>query len=460
MIKSLKLMNQINYVYQCRQILNNAITKLGFTVTDDRIFEISELITAVMTQKSRYFHNFEHILMVSSTDYPLITLAGLFHDLVYLQVDGKIPFNLTSYITPFIEENNDNLFIKKEINYLDNSFQIVLNIFCLNSAENLSKFNGQNEFLSALVAAKVLEDVLPLSVVSQIVTLIELTIPFRHIDGEITKIPLQLKKRLERVNNQFNLGLKDREIIATITQAVKLANLDVSGFASPDLMKFINNTWLLLPETNHCLRETNKYTIKEYRIALASTLNFINYLSPEFIFHRYDNEPSEENFQILINRAKHNLTITRFYLAVKLVSISFLEALCCRFYPDISLSFLLDISDNIESQHLSIMKFLPSSSVYKPIHHMKKQTLLLLELEYEHNFEYKLKDSLFSLFIVKYLTFSNIIKYQSQCDFFFKNKITNEEFLELFPPQLITIICEAISKLLAEQQKAVLNKSY
>jgi hypothetical protein len=91
-------------------------------------------------------------------------------------------------------------------------------------------------------------------------------------------------------------------------------------------------------------------------------------------------------------------------------------------------------------------------------HHMKKQTLLLLELEYEHNFEYKLKDSLFSLFIVKYLTFSNIIKYQSQCDFFFKNKITNEEFLELFSPQLITIICEAIGQFLLEKQKAVLNR--
>jgi hypothetical protein len=450
-------MNQTDYLCQCRQILNNALTKLGFTVTQHKICEISELITMVMTQKSRYFHNFKHILMVSNTGDPLITLAGLFHDLVYLQVDGKIPFNLTPYLTPFLEENNDNLFIKQHLIYQDKSFEVVISIFGLNLGKNLSQFNGRNEFLSALVAAKILDDFLPLSFIAQIVTLIELTIPFRQVNGEITPIILQLKKRLKTVNNQFNLDLKNTEIITTITQAVKLANLDVSGFASLDLMEFINNTWLLLPETNHPLRETNKYTIKEYRIALANTLEFINYLSPEFIFHYYNNEPSEDIFKTLINRAEYNLTITRLYLGVKLVSISFLEALCCRFYPDISLSFLLGICDNIKSQHLSIIKFLPLFSVYKPIQQIEKQTLLLLELEYEHNFEYKLKDSLFSIFILKYLTFSEIIKYQSQCYLFFDNKINNEEFLQLFPPYLITIISEAIAKLLEEKQKAVIT---
>lgn len=451
-------MNQTDYLYQCCQILNNAITKLGFIVTDDKVCEISELIIEVMTQKSRYFHNFKHILMVSNSDYPLITLAGLFHDIVYWQVDGKIPFNLTPYITPFIEQKNDNLFIKKQLNYQNNSFKIVLNIFGLNLGDNLSKFSGQNEFLSALVATKVLESVLSLPIITQIITLIELTIPFRHIDGEINQITIVLKKRLERVNNQFNLGLKDQDIVSTITQAVKLANVDVSGFASSDVMEFINNTWLLLPETNHCLRETTKYTIEEYRIALANTLNFINYLSPQFIFHNYNNEPSKEVFQELINSAQYNLKITRLYLTAKLVSISFLEAICMRFYPQISLSFLFGIRGNMKSKHLSLINFLPLFNFYAPTDKIENDTLVLLELECQKNFEYPFKQALFTTFIVKYLTFSKIIIYTQKCYLFFDHKITNEEFLKLFPSPLITIVSEAIAQLLAEKQKAVLKK--
>ncbi|MBL1211164.1 hypothetical protein [Geminocystis sp. GBBB08] len=453
-------MNQNDYLSQCHQILNNAITKLGFLVTDDKIREISELIIAGMTQNSRYFHNFKHILMVSNThsDYPLITLAGLFHDLVYLQVDEKIPFNLTPYLTPFINENNNHLFIKKSLNYQDNSFQIVLNIFSVKLGQNLSKYNGKNEFLSALVGAKVLESILPLSLLTQIVTLIELTIPFRHIDGEITDITLLLKKRLERVNNQFNLGLQDQDIINTITQAVIMANLDVSGFASNNVMDFINNTWLLLPETNRCLRDTKKYTIKEYRIALGNTLQFLDYLSPKFIYHRYNNQPSEKIFQGLINSTEYNLKIIRLFLKAKLVSLSLLEAICLRFYPEISLSFLFGIHSNIESKHSSLTDFLPLFNFYTPTDKIENETLMLLESECPNFFEYPLKQNIFTTFVVKYLTFSKIILYQPKCYLFFDNKITNEEFLQLFPLQLITFISEAIAKLLAQKQKLVLKK--
>lgn len=451
-------MNQTDYLSQCCHILNNTITQLGFIATDDKICEISELIIEVMTQQSRYFHNFKHILMVSNPHYPLITLAGLFHDIVYWQVDNQIPFNLTPYITPFIEQKNNNLFIKKQLSDDDNCFYILLNIFGLSLGDNLSKFSGQNEFLSALVATKLLEPILSLSIITQVITLIELTIPFRHIDGEIRQITLLLEKRLEKVNNKFNLGLQDQDIINTITQAVKLANVDVSGFASTNVMEFINNTWLLLPETNHCLRETTKYTIQEYRIALANTLNFINYLSPQFIFHQYNNEPSERIFQELINKAEYNLSITRLYLTVKLVSISLLEAICMRFNPQISSSFLFGIRDNIKSQHLSLINFLPLLNFYAPTDKIEHDTLSLLELECQNNVKFSFKQAEFTTFILKYLTFSNIIIYQPKCYLFFEHKITNEEFLKLFPSPLITIISEAIAKLLSEKQKAVLKK--
>ena len=85
------------------------------------------------------------------------------------------------------------------------------------------------------------------------VTIIELTIPFRKIQADQLTIPERLQKKLESVNSNFQIGLTSEEIVTTITQAVELVNLDVSGFGLAKVEDFINNTWLLLPEANHCL---------------------------------------------------------------------------------------------------------------------------------------------------------------------------------------------------------------
>ncbi|WP_373481409.1 hypothetical protein [Geminocystis sp.] len=444
-------MNSADYFYQCRQILTTAINELGFLVTDKKICEISELILESMTGKWRYFHSFEHILMVSKTGDSLITLAALFHDLVYLQIDNKISFHLTPYLNPFIIEKEGVLFIKSNLDYQDNCAEIVLRIFDLHLGNKLSSLN-QNEFLSALIAAKILESFLPLSIITRIVTMIELTIPFRKIITGEKSIPHQLQQRLTEVNQKFNLGLNNAEIILTISQAVKFANIDVGGFASANVYDFINNTWLLLAETNHDLIDTHKYTIKDYRFSLAKTTLFLNSLSPQLIFHQYNNQPNIVEFQELVNITRYNLTISKYYLATNLVSISLLEALCYRFQCDISLSFLFDFSH----KYLSIMNFLPSSKPYHPQNEIEKQVLILLDSEFDCSLYDSFKNTLFSSFIVRYLSFTEILNYQTKCYLFFDNQLDSEEFLRFFPLNLINIISEAIAKLLMEKQKAVI----
>ncbi|BAQ63731.1 hypothetical protein [Geminocystis sp. NIES-3709] len=444
-------MNQPDYLLQCRQILKSAITELGFSLTEDKIWKIAGLIIEGMSGKWRNFHTFEHILMVSNTGDPLITLAGLFHDLIYLQVDQIIPFNLTPYLNLFIYQKENNFYIKSKLLEDDHCFSIVLEIFDLNLGDNLLPSKGQNEFLSALIAAKILESDLPLSVITRIVTIIELTIPFRQCKNDNTTIPLELQKRLEKVNQKFNLDLTSEEIIITIEQAVKLANLDVSGFAASDVTDFINNTWLLLPETNHSLNDTLKYTVKDYRFALVNTTKFINFISPELIFHQYQNEPNIETFQELINRCENNLNIARLYLAVKLVGISILEALSSHLLPNIPLAFLWGFSEE-NHPHSSIFDFLPSFSPCKIHNEQEKLILDLLNFQFQRNLFSPTNHSLFSTFIVNYLSFEEVIKYQSQCYLFFNNLLSREDFLSLFPPTLITLLSNAIAQLLEEKQ--------
>ncbi|HZX00624.1 MAG TPA: hypothetical protein VFF45_00105 [Bacilli bacterium] len=55
-----------------------------------------------MTGPWRYFHTPNHIFEVGGTDDPIEVLAALFHDIVYVQVDRGIQFNVAHFLTPFI----------------------------------------------------------------------------------------------------------------------------------------------------------------------------------------------------------------------------------------------------------------------------------------------------------------------------------------------------------------------
>jgi hypothetical protein len=450
-------MNQTESFSQCRHIFQSAMTALGVFLTKEKIHEISDLIMEGLTEKWRNFHTFNHILTLTNTGDPLITLAGLFHDLVYLQIDEKVMFNYTSYLNPFIIEKKDGFFIKSQLTYSDDCFSIVLTIFNLNLGDSLSQFKGQNEFLSALIAAKILQPYLSLPLITRIVTMIELTIPFRQSANENETIPQQLQKRLEIVNQEFGLDLSQATIITTICQAVKLANLDVAGFASFHVKDFLKNTWLLLPETNHSLYDSQKYTIEDYRFALDNTNKFINFISPNLVFHHYHNEPDLITFQELVNHCKNNLDVSRLYLQIKLTTIAILEALSLHFCPNIPLNFFWNVSNDTSLKCASIFDFIPPILPYLPQNKEEKIILDLLTLESQGNFFPDIYHSLFTIFILNHLSFETIIKYKFECDNFFNRQLTSTQFLSLFPSSLISILSGSIEQLLQQKRQLIIT---
>ena len=124
------MIEPIEYQQLCKTKLIEAIHQLGFTINHQKASEIAKIIVQVMTGHWRYFHNSEHIFMVAGSEHPLEILAGLFHDIVYLQVDNGINKNLTDYVSPYIDELDNNLVIKKTNNLpIDSTFEMVLSIF-------------------------------------------------------------------------------------------------------------------------------------------------------------------------------------------------------------------------------------------------------------------------------------------------------------------------------------------
>ena len=128
---------------QCLEKLIWVTEQLKVEVTPTQLSQVAKLISQTMTGPWRYFHSTEHIFEVGGTRDAIEVLAALFHDIVYVQVDGSVNFNLTYYLAPFIEEDREQLLIRKPTELPDDaSFEMVMAIFGFVAGQVLSLVAG------------------------------------------------------------------------------------------------------------------------------------------------------------------------------------------------------------------------------------------------------------------------------------------------------------------------------
>ncbi len=444
-------------VKRCRQILAGALEKLGAFVGEEEMAGICELIVDTMGGRRRYYHNFEHLLTFSNQDDPFIIIAALFHDLIYLQVDGKIPFNLTTYLSPYLKEKNGDFWLRNNVASQDKILGICLGLFGLKEGQNLSKFRGKNEFLSALVMAKILRPYLPLKILTRLMTIIELTIPFRKLKEKTP--PEELYNRLGRVNAEFGLGFTDKEIVDTITEGVKLANIDVSGFAATDFEEFIRNTWLVLREGNTFLQDDRFYTVKDYCQALLAPHKLLSELSPEMILLRYKNEPPEREYKILADRVVYNISLGKFFLSCQIVSLSILQALIARFTFSLPLSFLFPDVGFPFAKYDCFLDYLPLNNPLEiPTNPYLKEILNLLQEDRLTSFLPSRKLGSFVVFMLRHIPPETLGDIEYKCSLYWEEKIGEKELLNSFPGELVQLLEEALGLFMGGKGKQI-NKS-
>ena len=445
---------------QCLEKLIWVTEQLKVEVTPSQLSQVAKLISQTMTGPWRYFHSTEHIFEVGGARDAIEVLAALFHDIVYVQVDGSVNFNLTYYLAPFIEEDREQLLIRKPTELPDDaSFEMVMAIFGFVAGQVLSLVAGQNEFLSAVVTAKVLEPFLPPTLIVQVVACIEATIPFRSKSKSGLSPSELLDERLRSTNNQFNLKLTDEEIIQTIKRAVRVANRDVYSFAHPNAAVFLATTWSLLPETNHNLKKSGSYTVRDYRIAMQKMSSFINFLKPELIFRQFQGEPDDLTYKGMVTQASKNLEVERLYLESKLITIAILEALSLRLGQDISLAIMMgELPDSTISVGRLTDSFPNLINPYQAKTDIEKKVLDLLEEGRSNSSAYDIKSSPLTSFVVQYIGFNGIRQIKELSDSFFQGTISSEDFLASCNPDLMEIIINGVIKLL-ENRKAALLRS-
>jgi hypothetical protein len=445
-------MDSQHYISKCHAELQLAVASLGGDAASPRLLNMAELIIQSMTGPWRSFHTPEHIFDVGAGGAPVEVIAALFHDLVYAQVDSGIHVNMARYLAPFVSENTKGIAIDPMDDAPAEDLELVMTLFGFEKGQVLSPFAGLNEFLSALLAVRILDGVLPKSVCAQIAACIEATVPFRSTQPDGKNCSQMLFERLTLANDKHALGLDEASCKETVVMGVKVANRDIGNFASEHPTEFLNNTWNLIPETNHDLVSTNTYTIKGYRISLQKMEGFLSFLQPQVVFRQFAQEPSDQEHQRRLDLTLRNLEVARLYLRVKLLSISLIESLSQSLGEEVSLASIMGKLPGKMDFPIQFENYLPLiESPYKAQNDHEVIVMDLLETGRSAESLHDSRHSPVGSYLVKSMGIQASLQLLEQARAFFAGKITGEELLAHTPAGLVQGLRAAMTEVFEQR---------
>lgn len=312
-----------------------------------------------MSRRGRIFHSVEHALVVSNSPDPAQALGGIFHDIVYWQVDGGLVERVGTLIGAGLRIEGDDVFVKSDPREGDSDLAVAMAIFGIEPGQRLELLGGRNEFLSALVALKLVGRDLTLGAKARIAASIEATFPFRKADEGGSPLD-RLYARLVRANEALSLGLSADDLVATTIGGQQISHRDLGSFGQDDPARFLDNTWQLIPETTFALRTRAYYTCSEYRAALERMERFLANLDPSLVFMRFRDNPDEQTWRTKTDAAANNIRVGTRYLRAKLAAAYTIEAFAEGSGGDAPVSlFMGDLPDGTPLLHLE--DFLPEA---------------------------------------------------------------------------------------------------
>lgn len=432
------------------QRIEDSVTSLGYNPCPRQIEKWAMVILEGMSGPSRTYHGEDHILELSKDMDPISTISALFHDIVYYQVDGGLTPLVKSFIFPYFSNVNGILHVK-ELSIKDPVYEISIGIFGYSPGQQLLPSSGQNEFLSTLLALKVMSEILSSRDLLMVALCIEATIPFRAH----TKILEILRARTEEISKKMSLNLSSESIEEGIKRAAKLANKDVGSFSSDHVAEFLEQTWQLLPETNVRLTSSNVYSIREYRSALLKMETFLSNLRPEVIYFEYKGVAEKKYFHSLVKKAKFNLEVGINYLRIKLYTVSILEALSEITGGGVPLIFFMgDLKHQTQGNQLKIRSFLEKMPQIEKTEVVKDSLMYqLLEIGRAKDSSYDTKASPLSAYLYKILGEKEILKKYVESKKMFHGQLSHEKFLQQQNQDMIATIAKACAELAYTRKK-------
>jgi len=331
------LMDLRSPVHQIVNALWKALHELGTTAETNEIERWGFAIHSALSAPGREFHNHDHVIAIAKEGDPLEVIAALYHDAVYIQVDGGPPRAMRAEMDRVLIPAEGGWRVVAPPNEPEVTGD-VLAVFGRRVGDLIAPTGGINELASALVACTQLSKALDRKQRIAIAACIEQTIPFRS--GPVA----QLRERL------LALDVPSDEVDAMLRRAVRIGNRDIANFAENDPAVFLDNTWKLLPESNPALHHPTVYTVRDYRIALQKMETFLAQLDAERVFHTWLDEPSPAIHARRVARTTGNLELAVRYLRAKLYSIALVEALAELTGGDVPLDYFMGGGKTVDGQ--------------------------------------------------------------------------------------------------------------
>jgi hypothetical protein len=258
------------------------------------------------------------------------------------------------------------------------------------------------------------------------------------------------------LNQELSLGLTEQDLIDSVKRSVRLSNRDVENFSSQHPAQFLDETWNLIPETNHDLLRANAYTVKQYRISLQKMEGFLNFLSPQLVFKQFLDEPSDAHFKFLNEKTERNIRIARLYLGMKLTSIGVLEALSLRLGEDVSISMMMGELPQEGKTLKTMASFLPDiTNIDMIMSDDEKEVLSLLEEGRHLNTSYDLKNSPIAAYMLKSIGFEKMKGLLKANKAFFSGEISAEQLITQCPSKIIQDVNNSILCLFDERKMSL-----
>ena len=438
------------------QLLGSAFEALQAPVTNAQVEHMAVLVHSAMETPRRHYHCSDHALHMCEGMNPRQVLAATFHDIVYYQLDNGFPARVAYLLKPLVGKQGDDL-VLREIAPDDQAMQLCFDIFGFQPGQVLPLFRGLNEFLSAAVATRLLQDHIGLPDLIAVQACIEATVPFRAPVPPGHDCSQELA---ERVRQQARTRLPladgpelDHFVTAVMVDAIAIANRDVGGFAEPSPARFVAATWLLIEESNAPLASVGVYTLQDYREALTRMQTFLEGLQAERVFQHYANQPSPEEFQRLTAAAGTNIAFAAAFLRLKIASISIIEALALATGGNGPVSMFLG---DIRSSHGTperVEDYLPAGPDSPEL---DAQLLLVLEKGRPEDSKNDLTISPLTAYMYRCLGDAGSARVLADARHMVAGETTPQAFLATLAPGMVASIIDACARIAVSRRERLL----
>ncbi|MDI1244083.1 MAG: hypothetical protein PSV24_01610 [Rhodoferax sp.] len=318
----------IEAIHRITYWFDHAFRGLSVDVPPAEVRDLARLVCQCLDGNTRTYHTSFHVLSLCDGMQPIQVLAALFHDVVFVQLDGGFPIWVSDLLKGVTRAESESLRLQ-EVAPDDHDLALCADIFGFRPNDVLAPNAGMNEFLSSVVAVRLLRRHLSSAQLIAVAACIELTIPFRAPDAQGNTPAQALAQRVQaRCASLFDAEPQRAAFIkTTLTEAVIFANRDVMGFIDASPEHCLSNSMLLVEESMMPQAASSASSLLSYRRALLGMDTFLSQLKPAYVGQSFAGCPNARTVVQMQTTTQKNITFVRDYLAAVLSSVAIIEAL-------------------------------------------------------------------------------------------------------------------------------------